>query len=198
MAIADQMMQDPAAQAGVPSGQQPPAGQQGPAPSPEGGSPEADENFVKAVNFARKQLYEKGAGEAIHQLVKKGGKSVDRLATMAYDLTSKADQVTNGMVLDENLIALGMYILGEILEIAEASGAQIDDADIASAFKQMLVRYLQEQGVDTSQLQEAFSKISADDFRKINAQVDKSIPAEAEEAAPEEPEEMPEEEEMPQ
>ena len=204
MAIADQMMpQGPAAPAGPSSGQQP-AGQQAPGSSPDA-APEADENFVKAVNFARKQLYQTGADEAIHKMVKSGSKSIDSLAMMAYDLAAKADQVTGGMVMDENLVALGMYILDEVLEVAEASGLEIDDAGIASAFKQMLIRFLQEQGIDTKNLEEAFNKMSAEDFRKIAAKVDESVsedeaePAEeemSEEEMPEEPveEEIPEEE----
>ena len=129
--------------------------------------PEEDSAFVDAFNFVRKTLYEKGVADEVSTVMKSFPDPVPQLAEMAYGLTEQADTVTNGMVKEENLVSLGMYTLGEITEIADASGAELQSSDVASAFKSMLMRYLQENGADTGPLQEAMNQISPDQFNQL-------------------------------
>ena len=57
-----------------------------------------------------------------------------------------------------------MAILKEVLDIGEAAKMGITPADAAEAFKQMLLRYLGENGADTAQLQQAMDKIDPSVF----------------------------------
>jgi len=59
---------------------------------------------------------------------------------------------------------LAMAILKEVIDIGQAAKMNITPQDAASAFKNMLLRYLGENGVDTSQLQQGMDKIDPSIF----------------------------------
>lgn len=135
------------------------------APEPEG----VDENnpaFVQALKFAMSVLYEKDAADDVAKQLSSGQDKVDALANIAYDLTTTVDEKTQGQVPRELIALLGMAILKEVVDIAEALKLGITPKDAADAFKQMLLRYLGENGVDTSQLQQSMDKIDPNVFEQ--------------------------------
>jgi hypothetical protein len=135
------------------------------APEPEG----VDENnpaFVQALKFAMSVLYEKDAADDVAKQLSSGQDKVDALANIAYDLTTTVDEKTQGQVPRELIALLGMAILKEVVDIAEALKLGITPKDAADAFKQMLLRYLGENGVDTSQLQQSMDKIDPKVFEQ--------------------------------
>ena len=115
--------------------------------------------FKAAIQYANKVLYEQQAAKDVSQSLKSAQSVSKGMADVAYDIASIVDEKTQGQVPDELLMLLGMKILEEIADIAEASGLQPSNQDVADAFKQMLLRFLQEQGMDTSQLQQAMDQI---------------------------------------
>ena len=135
------------------------------APEPEG----VDENnpaFVQALKFAMSVLYEKDAADDVAKQLSSGQDKVDALSNIAYDLTTTVDEKTQGQVPRELIAVLGMAILKEVVDIAEAMKLGITPTDAADAFKQMLLRYLGENGVDTSQLQQSMDKIDPKVFEQ--------------------------------
>lgn len=135
----------------------------------EGEAPEVDESdptYQQALGLAMEALYGAEAAKDISQQLKSGGNLVDSMASVAYDMTSVIDERTNGDVPDELLVPLAMQVLEEVVEIADASGLNPQPEDVALAFKQMIIRYLQEQGVDTSQLDQAMSQVDPSVFRQ--------------------------------
>jgi hypothetical protein len=124
--------------------------------------PPADENnpaFVRALKFAMRVLYEqKAAGDVAKQLRAAKDKT-DALGSIAYEITSTVDERTEGTVPRELLGLLAMAILKEVIDIGQAAKMNLTPQDAASAFKNMLLRYLGENGVDTSQLQQGMDKI---------------------------------------
>jgi len=135
------------------------------APEPEG----VDENnpaFVQALKFAMSVLYEKDAADDVAKQLSSGQDKVDALSNIAYDLTTTVDEKTQGQVPRELIALLGMAILKEVVDIAEALKLGITPKDAADAFKQMLLRYLGENGVDTSQLQQSMDKIDPKVFEQ--------------------------------
>jgi hypothetical protein len=177
--IQNQMMgQDPAAQAQGPAA---PPQEQMPVPgvelSPEeqlaeveadDGSPdpETDPGFQAAMGFAMKALYEEQAAKDIAQSLRQAPDPAQGLAETAYEITSGVDERTDGQVPEELILVLGIQILGEVVQIGEAAGVQYMPSDVASAYKQMLLRYMGEQGMDTSQLQQAMDQISPETFNE--------------------------------
>lgn len=120
---------------------------------------ENDPNFQKALNFAMKVLYEKEAAKDIAKQIRAAQDPVDGLADIAYNITQVVDEQTQGAVPDELLVPLAMQILEEVVEIAGAANVEVGPADVAAAFKQMILRYLGEQGIDTTQLQQAMDQV---------------------------------------
>jgi len=121
-----------------------------------------DENnpaFVQALKFAMSVLYEQDAADDVAKQLSSGQDKVDALSNIAYDLTTAVDEKTQGQVPRELIALLGMAILKEVVDIAEAMKLGVTPKDAADAFKQMLLRYLGENGVDTSQLQQSMDQI---------------------------------------
>lgn len=133
----------------------------------EGEVDENDPSFQQALGLAMESLYSNEAAMDVSQQLKSAQNLTDGLAAVAYDITSVIDERTNGDVPDELLVPLAMKVLEEVVEIAEASGLDPTPEDVAMAFKQMILRFLQEQGVDTSQLDQAMSEVDPSVFRQV-------------------------------
>jgi hypothetical protein len=156
---------------GMPAGQMPPdpmAGQM--SPDMMGEEQEAnpdDPNFDDAVEYLNEVLYGQAAAKDISSQLKSAPDLAAGLSDVAYNITSILDEKTDGNVPDEMLVPLAMKVLEEVVEIAEATGLDPQPEDIATAFKQMILRYLQEQGLDTTQLDEAMNQVDPSVFRKV-------------------------------
>jgi len=128
-----------------------------------------DENnpaFVQATQFAMQALYEKGAAQDVAKQLRATSDHVQALSDIAYEMTSVIDERTQGQVPDELIVLLAIKVLTEIGDIAEAAGIKVSAQDIAGAFKDMLLRFLGENGMDTSQLQQAMDQIDPKVFEE--------------------------------
>jgi hypothetical protein len=134
---------------------------------PEDSVDENDPAFGAAMELAMKALYEGGAAKDVATQLKSSGSVVEGLANVAYEMTSVVDERTDGQVPDELIVILGASILQEVADIAEAAGMKPSAQDVAEAFKQMLLRFLGEQGVDTTQLQQAMDEVDPAAFNQV-------------------------------
>lgn len=132
----------------------------------EGAEDENNPVFQQALTFAYEALYKNGAAKGVAQQLKSAPNLADGMADVAYNITSIIDEKTNGDVPDELLVPLAMNVLEEVGEIAEAAGMKPQPEDVAVAFKTMILRYLGEQGVDTTQLQQAMDQVDPSQFRQ--------------------------------
>ena len=133
--------------------QQMPAGDQ---------SQSVDENnpaFLRALKFAMRVLYEQKAAGDVAQQLRVATDKTEALGNIAYEIVSTVDERTEGTVPRELLGLLAMAILKEVIDIGQAAKMDITPENAAGAFKNMLLRYLGENGVDTSQLQQGMDKI---------------------------------------
>lgn len=161
--------QKPAAAPTAP--EQPMQGQMPPGQEAQGGE-EVDERnpeFIAAMKFALKVLYQSGAAEDIAKQLRAAKNKQEGLANVAYEITSVVDERTDGKVPRELIGLLAMAILNEIVDIAQAAKMDIQPQDAAGAFKDMLLRYLGENGVDTSQLQQGMDQIDPAVFTQAAA-----------------------------
>ncbi len=131
---------------------------------------EQDPNFQAALELAMKALYADGAAKDVATQLKAAGSKVDGMADVAYEITSVVDERTQGSIPDELLVAFAMRVLEEVVEIGEAAGLDPQPEEVAQAFQQMILRYLNENGVDTSQLQQAMSQVDPNLFRQAAQQ----------------------------
>ena len=153
---------------GAPAAEQMPGGMPMGAGEAEGG-PEADENnpaFQQALTFAYEALYKNEAAKDVAKQLNAAQSLADGMADVAYNITQIIDERTDGQVPDELLVPLAMQVLEEVGEVADAAGLDPQPEDVAGAFKNMILRYMGEQGVDTTQLQQAMDQVDPSVFRE--------------------------------
>jgi hypothetical protein len=143
------------------------AQQQGQEPAGEGVDPESDPGYQQAAQFAMEALYKNKAAKDIAKALKTARDPVEALANTAYEIISITDERTNGAVPDEMLAAFATFVLEEVAEIAEAANVPLQPSDVAMALKQMILRFLGEQGVDTTQLQQAMDQVDPEEFNRM-------------------------------
>lgn len=141
-----------------------------------GPNPDSDPGYQQAMAFSMEALYGKEAAKNVAKSLKTGGDPVDAMANTAYEIVSIVDERTDGAIPDELLVLFASNILEEVAEIGEAAGVQYKPSDVALALKQMILRFLGEQGVDTSQLQQAMDQVDPEEFNRAGAEEQK-VPA---------------------
>jgi len=141
------------------------------APAPEEGmDPESNQGFAKATQFAMEALYANKAANDIAKALRTAPDKVEAMANTAYEIVSITDEKTDGAVPDELLAAFATFVLEEVAEIAEAAGLEVKPSEVALALKQMILRFLGEQGVDTTQLQQAMDQVDPEEFNRAAAE----------------------------
>ena len=137
------------------------------------GGPEQDESnpvFQQALTFAYEALYKNDAAKDVAKQLRAAPSVADGMADVAYNITQIIDERTDGQVPDELLVPLGMRVLEEVAEIAEAASMDPQPEDVAGALKNMILRFLGEQGIDTTQLQQAMDQVDPSVFREAAQQ----------------------------
>jgi len=128
--------------------------------------------YQAAMEFAMEALYGNKAAKGVAEALRTAQDPVEGLANTAYEMVSIIDEKTNGEVPDELLVLLATNVLEEIAEIAEAAGLDVSPATVAAALKQMILRFLGEQGVDTTQLEQAMGQVNPEEFNRAAMEAD--------------------------
>lgn len=128
---------------------------------------ESDPNYQAALKFVKRALYENKAVEGIATRISKSPDKVKALAENAYEIVTVAVEKLEGALPEELYLLLAAEVLNELNDVAEAIGVEFTETDIAGALRQMLTRYLQEMGQDTTQLEAAMDQLPPDIFSKL-------------------------------
>lgn len=159
------------------AGQMPPEKMKDMGPEPD---PDTDPGYNQAVQFAMEVMYGQKAAKQIATGLKNSVDKVEGMANTAYDIVSIVDERTEGAIPDELLAAFATFVLEEVAEIADAAGLEVKPSDVALALKQMILRFLGEQGVDTTQLQQAMDQVDPEEFNRMAQEgggVEEEVPA---------------------
>lgn len=157
--------------------QMPPEDMQDMGPEPD---PDTDPGYNQAVQFAMQAMYGQKAAKQIAQSLKTASDKVDAMANTAYEIVSITDEKTESAIPDELIAAFATFVLEEVAEIAEAAGLDVQPSDVALALRQMILRFLGEQGVDTTQLQQAMDQVDPEEFNRMaqeGGEVQEEVPA---------------------
>lgn len=168
--MADQAAAQPTPPAAPPPEMERPPMQEPTADEPES-DPDTDPSYAMALKFAMQALYENGAAKGVAKSLRSTQDPVQGLSDTAYNIVAIVDERTENAVPDDLFALLAAKILQEVADIGEAAGIQYKGSDIALALKNMILRYLGEQGVDTSQLQQAMDQVDPAEFDRMAAEV---------------------------
>lgn len=135
----------------------------------EGPDPDTDPAFRAALQFAMTALYENGAADGVARALQADA-SAQTLADTAYKMVEVVDERTEASVPEELMAVLGMQILKEVVDVGEAAGVEFRPSEIALAFREMILRYVEESGEDTTQLRAAMDEIDPAQFDAIAGQ----------------------------
>jgi hypothetical protein len=130
---------------------------------------ETDPAYQAAIQSANEILYKAGAAEDIARSLKTAPDLVEAMANTAYDIVGALDEKTEGQIPDELISSLAVEILTEVADIAEAAGVPVTSAIVGEAVKQMMIRYVTDNGGDSTALKKSFDGI---DTNKIGAAID--------------------------
>jgi hypothetical protein len=125
-----------------------------------------DPAFQAAVQYAMQALYENEAARDVAQSLESAPSPVEGLANVSYEITALVDERTDGEVPDELLVLLATTIMEEVADIGEAAGIDYQPAEIAEAFKMVILRFLQENGANTAELEQAMAQVDPSVFEQ--------------------------------
>jgi hypothetical protein len=170
--IQEQMMGDPAAGAPMPEdGMSPEMGMdmgmgEDPMMDDDEELDTEDPAFQAAVQYAMQALYENEAARDVATSLQNAPSPVEGLANVSYEITALVDERTDGEVPDELLVLLATTIMEEVADIGEAAGIDYQPAEIAEAFQLVIIRFLQENGMDTTELEQAMAQVDPSVFEQ--------------------------------
>ncbi|MEX1198211.1 MAG: hypothetical protein WEB57_10155 [Pseudohongiellaceae bacterium] len=127
--------------------------------------------FQAAMTQVMTALYKNGTADKINKLMVNAQNPMEQVSTIAYELTAVAGEKAGGEMPEDLVVLLGANVLAEVLDIAEGSGVEYQPAEVAQAFKTMLLRYLGESGYDTTELDQAMSQVGPEQINQLAAEV---------------------------
>lgn len=125
---------------------------------------EDDPTFQAILQFSMSALYENGAAKDLANGLKSAPDPATGLADAAYKIIEIAGSRVEGEMDEELLPLLAIVILQEIVEIGESAGIQYKGSDMALALRKMILQFLEESGLDASQLSAAMDQVDTSVF----------------------------------
>lgn len=124
-----------------------------------------DPTLQDALAVVMKGLYEGGAAKEVAASLKSAPDPVQGLMDTSYKMIQIADEAVDG-VDDEVLALFAILTMQEVAEIGEAAGVKYTGSQLAEAYRQMIVRFLQDNGYDSSELEAAMAQVDQSAFDK--------------------------------
>ncbi|MEY4951781.1 MAG: hypothetical protein RL299_205 [Pseudomonadota bacterium] len=126
--------------------------------------PSTDPAYSKAMDMVMGKLYDEDIADGIAQAINSSQDKATAIAEQAGVLLGLADDMTEGSVPDELYIAFALDILTEVVEIAQAAGAQIAGKDIAVAAREFITATVEGIGGDLTDIKAAMGQINPDEL----------------------------------
>lgn len=130
---------------------------------------ENDPGFQAILQFCMSALYENGAAKDLAKGLKAAPDPATGLFDAAYKIIDIAGERIEEPMDEELLPLLAIVILQEIAEIGEAAGIQYKGSDMAMALRKMIVQFLEEAGLDPTELNAAMDQVDTSVFDQAEA-----------------------------
>jgi hypothetical protein len=151
------------------------AGAQPPMPEDEAvdvGNPDEHPAYNEAITLAKRKLYEEGAGEGLMKALQTAPEIGAALAEQTFAMMEMLDQMTEGQVPDELVMTLGIELMGEVVEIAEAGGVEVAGRDMAAGMRALITKLVTALGGDMTQVGAAMDQLPVDKVGELMEQAE--------------------------
>lgn len=131
-------------------------------PPPDDGEaldPESSPEYVAARDMAMERLYEGGVAEGIATALQSAPDIATGLSEQTLQLLQLTDEASEGSIPDELYMALGMELMGEVAEIAQAAEIAVGGREIAEAMRKFMGDVVESLGGDATQIRDAMASI---------------------------------------
>lgn len=129
--------------------------------------PESDEGYRSALELMLSKLYEEGVAEKLGQALSSAPDKVQGVVEQTVNLLDVMEQLTQGSVPDELVMAFVLEATQQVVEIAQAAGVQLSNADIAAAVREVMAQVMENLGADTTQLREEMGKVDPAEVGRV-------------------------------
>lgn len=126
-------------------------------------SPEADQALGEALSMVQEKLYDGNVADGIAQALQSAPDPISGLVDQATTLLGVSEELTQGVVPDEAFMMFAIALMGEVVEIGQASGMEITGRDIAEAMRRFIQTAVESMGGDTSQIAEVMNSVNVDE-----------------------------------
>lgn len=110
--------------------------------------------YRKARELMLSKLYEEGAAQGIAQALSQAPNIAQGIVDQSMALGQVMDDATQGSVPDDLVMSFMLDITQEVVDIANASGIQVQPADMAQAVQEVLAQTIEAFGGDASQVRQ--------------------------------------------
>lgn len=128
---------------------------------------EDDAALQQAYAFVHEKLYADDYAGQMAEIFKDAGAAPQIVAQMTYKLSQAADTKTGAQIAEENLLPLGLFTMTELFEVAEAAGADVKADTVSKAMKALILIFLEDHDMDSTEMQAALSAVDDKDFAKF-------------------------------
>lgn len=118
-----------------------------------------DPAYKAALKEARSRLYSKEVAEGLAKSLLYAPDVATGIADQTKALLEATDQLTEGTVPDELYMMLGIELMGDVAEMAEAAGLSVTGTDLVKAMRQFMLGVIEDLGGDVNDLNAAMSQI---------------------------------------
>ena len=118
-----------------------------------------DPSYQQALQEARSRLYSKEVAEGLARALMSAPDVATGIADQTKALLEATDELTQGTVPDELYMMLGIELMGDVGEMAEAAGMTVTGADLVKAMRQFMLAVIEDMGGDVNDLNAAMSQI---------------------------------------
>lgn len=125
----------------------------------EGGEQRESPEYLKARELMLSKLYEEGAAEGIANAMASAPDVVQGIVDQSMTLADVMEQATQGSVPDEEVMSFVIDIVQEVVDIAQGSGIQVSNGQIASAVREVLAQVVENLGGDSTSIRQEMGQM---------------------------------------
>lgn len=141
----------------------------------EAATPAEQDAYTKTVLAGLKVLADDKSHQQVMQTLQQGDRPDSAMANVVVSIMTELDRQSQGKIPEAVIIPAAMEILAELGDLAQTAGVfEVDDATMTGAAQQVVMKLLEQYGVNSQDVQAVISKIDPAKVKQMVADQQKS------------------------